>query len=156
MIGYKYEKKHIEGKEAEEVLKKLSSSQLMVPKEEGYIKSTKNGLLLEKLEKQLNDNPIVDKVEDVPVLAITNSKHIKELQYILVQTCLDFINKYGLTDIYSVSFNADELAYSAQYGEWHPATDSYIKIEGIRIEKHRRKNGEIIDVPINYTIGERF
>ena len=43
---------------------------------------------------------------------ITQIEHIKELQKILVQTCLDYINKHGLIDIYSLSFTADELAYS--------------------------------------------
>ena len=85
---------------------------------------------------------------------ITQIEHIKELQEILVQTCLDYINKHGLTDIYSVRFNADELAYSAKYGKWQPATDSYIKVEGIRYQNHSLKNGEIIKMPYKYDIGE--
>ena len=85
---------------------------------------------------------------------ITQIEHIKELQEILVQTCLDYINKHGLTDIYSVSFNADELAYSVKHGKWQPATDSYIKVEGIRYQNHILKNGETFRMPCTYIIGE--
>ena len=109
---------------------------------------------IEALVQQWKESPIVEKLEDSPIPDITQKEHIKELQEILVQTCLDYINKHGLTDIYSVSFNADELAYSAKQGKWHPATDSYIRVEGIRIENRRRKNGEIIQIPYTYVIGE--
>lgn len=110
--------------------------------------------LRDELAKKWKENPIVERLEDSPIPGITQIEHIKELQKILVQTCIDFINKHGLTDIYSVSFNADELAYSAKQGTWHPATDSYIKVEGIRYQNHRRKNGEIVQIPYSYDIGE--
>ena len=102
------------------------------------------------------ENPIVEKVEDVPSLRLTKKKHIRELQRILVQTCIDFIRQKGLTDIYSVHFSADELDYSAQFGEWQSATDSYIRVNGIRLEKHRRKNGEITTIYNTYVIGENM
>ena len=108
--------------------------------------------ILEELAKKWKENPIIERLEDSPIPGIT--EHIKELQEILVQTCIDYINKHGLTDVYSVSFNADELAYSAKYGKWQPATDSYIKIEGVRFQNHRRKNGEIFQMPYRYIIGE--
>ncbi len=114
-----------------------------------------NSFILEGLAKEMR-NPIVEKIEDVPPINYTKKEHIVELQRILVQTCLDFINKHGLTDIYSVSFNADELAFSAKYGKWHPATDSYLRVDGIRIEKHRRKNGEITETYNTYVIGEHI
>ena len=41
-----------------------------------------------------------------------------------------------------------------KYGKWQPATDSYIKIEGIRFENHRRLNGEIFQMPYRYDIGD--
>ena len=110
--------------------------------------------IIEKFDKKWKENPIIDRLEDSPIPGITQKEHIKELQEILVQTCIDYINKHGLTDVYSVSFNADELAYSAKYGKWQPATDSYIKIEGIRFQNHRRKNGEIFQMPYRYIIGE--
>ena len=80
--------------------------------------------------------------------------HIKELQEILVQTCIDYINKNGLTDIWGVYFSADSLNFSAKEGEWTPSTDSYIKVEGIRAERLLRKNGEIFEMPYRYEIGE--
>ena len=109
---------------------------------------------IEALAQQWKESPIVEKLEDSPIPGITQKEHIQELQEILVQTCLDFINKYGLTDIYSVSFTADELAYSAKHGKWQPATDSYIKVEGIRYQNHRLENGEIYKMPYRYDIGE--
>lgn len=109
---------------------------------------------IEAIAQQWKENPIVERLEDSPIPGITQIEHIKDLQEILVQTCLDFINKHGLTDIYSVSFNADQLAYSAKHGKWQPATDSYIKVEGIRFQNHRRKNGEIFQMPCTYVIGE--
>ena len=96
----------------------------------------------------------IKRIENSTIPGVTQKEHIKELQEILVQTCLDFINKYGLTNIYSVSFTADELAYSAKHGKWQPATDSYIKVEGIRYQNHRLKNGEIYKMPYRYDIGE--
>lgn len=83
------------------------------------------------------------------MITITTKKHIEELQRILVQTCLDYINKYGLRDIYAIRFSADNLGESARYGEWHPATDSHIDVEGIRIEDMEK-------VPTRYKIGESF
>ena len=96
----------------------------------------------------------IKRIENSTIPGVTQKEHIKELQEILVQTCLDYINKHGLTDIYSVSFNADDLAYSAKHGKWQPATDSYIRVEGIRIENRRRKNSEIIQIPYTYVIGD--
>ena len=114
----------------------------------------RNTLSLDEINKEWRENPIIERLEDSPIPGITQIEHIKELQEILVQTCLDFINKHGLADIYSVSFNADELAYSAQHGSWQPATDSYIKVEGVRYQNLRRKNGEIFQMPYRYDIGE--
>ena len=110
--------------------------------------------ILEELDKKWKENPIIERLEDSPIPGITQKEHIKELQEILVQTCIDYINKHGLTDVYSVSFNADELAYSAKYGKWQPATDSYIKIECIRFQNHRLKNVEIFQMPYRYDIGD--
>ena len=109
---------------------------------------------IEALAQQWKENPIVERLEDSTIPGITKQEHVEELQQILVQTCLDYINKHGLTDIYSVSFNAEELAYSAKQGKWQPATDSYIKVEGIRYQNHRLKNGEIFKMPYRYDIGE--
>ena len=109
---------------------------------------------LDKKNKEWKENPIVERLEDSPIPDITQKEHIKELQEILVQTCLDFINNHSLTDIYSVTFFADELAYSAKHGSWQPATDSYIKVEGVRYQNHRRKNGVIFQMPYRYDIGE--
>ena len=83
----------------------------------------------------------------------TKTEHIKELQEILVQTCIDYINKHGLTDIWEVDFQADNLSASAKFGEWTPATDSSISVVGIRTHKFIRENGEEWNTNERYEIG---
>lgn len=71
---------------------------------------------------------------------VTTEKDMKELLEILVQTTIDFVNERGLTDIYSVSFGADDLQGSAKFGEWAPCTDASIGVNGIGKEKGRDGN----------------
>lgn len=76
---------------------------------------------------------------------VTTTDHIKKLQEILVQVCINYINENNLTDIEEISFNADSLQTSAKYAQWTPATDSYIGIHGYQDEnemKVRRLIGE--------------
>ncbi len=108
----------------------------------------------EKYLGALEENPIVEHLEDSPVPEITTIDHIKNLQEILVQTCIDYINKNGLTDIYAVRFSADDLAESSKWGSWQPCTDSYIKIEGLKKDRYLTKNGDVFEMPYRYTIGE--
>lgn len=114
----------------------------------------KRSVHIEELRKKWTENPIVEKLENDPIPGLTTHDDIRDLQDRLVQTCIDFINEKGLTDIYSVSFSADDLFESAKYGSWQPCTDSYIKVEGLGYENHRRKNGEIFRMPYRYEIGE--
>ena len=81
---------------------------------------------------------------------VTSNEHLSELQDILVQVCINYINENKLTDIDEISFSADSLQCSARFGEWVPATDSYIKAVGyeeINDEKNnyciRKKIGDI-------------
>lgn len=110
--------------------------------------------IMKELKRKWEENPIVERLEDSPIPGITKIEHIKELQEILVQTCIDYINKNGLTDIYSVSFSADDLSSSAEYGSWQPCTDSYIKVKGLREERRLRKDGTVFAMPYTYDIGE--
>ena len=61
---------------------------------------------------------------------VTSNEHLSELQDILVQVCINYINENKLTDIDEISFSADSLQCSARFGEWVPATDSYIRAVG--------------------------
>ena len=61
-----------------------------------------------------------------------------ELQKRIVQVCIDFIKEKNLTDIYEVHFSADNLNESATYGEWTPATDSYLSLIGSQQEDDMR------------------
>ena len=81
---------------------------------------------------------------------VTTNEHLSELQDILVQVCINYINENKLTDIDEISFSADSLQCSARFGEWVPATDSYIRAVGyeeINDEKNnycvRKKIGDI-------------
>ena len=109
--------------------------------------------MIERVRRENEENPVV-KTEIPEVEHITKKEDIIELQEILVQTCIDYINKRGLTDIYAVSFNADSLNESATYGSWQSCTDSYIKVEGINDMNLIRKNGKIDKFPTRYKIGE--
>lgn len=89
-----------------------------------------------------------DKLDDYEN-PITTEKNIDELQEILVQTCINYINENNLTDIYEVSFSADDLGESAKFGKWTPSTDSHIRVVGIQEDNTndfkidvRRKIGE--------------
>lgn len=63
---------------------------------------------------------------------MTNQKQIRELHELLVQTCIDFINKHGLSDIYCVQFQASDLGSSAKAGKWTAETDSSLTVEGVK------------------------
>ena len=51
---------------------------------------------------------------------------IAQLQDRLIQCCIDFINENNLGDLERVDFTADGLQISSEFGEWSPATDSFI------------------------------
>lgn len=51
---------------------------------------------------------------------------IAKLQDRLVQCCIDFINENNLGDLERVDFNVDGLQISSEFGEWSPATNSFI------------------------------
>lgn len=114
----------------------------------------KRSKIIDDVVKKWEENPIVERLEDDPKLDLTKEEHIKELQERLVQTCIDYINEKGLKDIWSVSFNADSLFESAEYGSWQPCTDSYINVKGLCHENHKRKDGSIFKMPYWYDIGE--
>ena len=61
---------------------------------------------------------------------VTTEDQLSELQDILVQVCINYININGLTDIDEIIFNADSLQHSARFGKWVPTTDSYIRAVG--------------------------
>lgn len=63
----------------------------------------------------------------------------RQLQDILVQTCIDFINENGLKDVDAVRFSADALQTSAKFKEWTPDTDSFLTLEGV--EKSEKDGG---------------
>ena len=78
---------------------------------------------------------------------VTTEDQLSELQDILVQVCINYININGLTDIDEITFSADSLQRSARFGKWVPATDSYIRAVGYE---------EINDGKNNYSIRKKI
>lgn len=96
--------------------------------------------------------------EDIPKdesMAIDDAT-LDELHRVLVQTCIDFIKEKGLKDVYSVSFSADSLQESAEYGTWCPATDSFLEVDGLKNEPYTKKDGKETKIPYRVKIGESF
>lgn len=78
---------------------------------------------------------------------VTTEDQLSELQDILVQVCINYININGLTDIDEIAFSADSLQRSAHFGKWVPATDSYIRAVGYE---------EINDGKNNYCVRKKI
>lgn len=78
------------------------------------------------------------KLDDMENKQITHEQ-TRQLQDILVQTCIDFINEQGLKDVDAVYFSADALQSSAKYNKWVPDTDSSLTLEGM--EKSKKDGG---------------
>lgn len=119
-------------------------------------KLRKQSPVLKEIMEKYNANPIVANLGEEPKLELTEKEHINELQKILVQAVIDYSEKNGLKDMYSVSFMFDDIQSSVEYGEWHPASDSHIKVDGVTYFNLRRKNGEVFKMPHTYTIGESY
>ena len=74
----------------------------------------------------------------------TKKEHIKELQKKMVQLCIDYMTEHDLDDIQEVCFSADMLQFSKKYGEWTPATDSFITVYGFQTDEHGLETRRII------------
>ena len=74
-----------------------------------------------------------DEISEIPdhVNPKTTHQDICDLQEILVQDVIDFINERGLDEIDAVNFRADGLTVSAKEGKWTSSTDSSISVEGL-------------------------
>ena len=67
---------------------------------------------------------------------------MNELHNILVQTVIDFINERGLKNVDGISFSADGLLESAEYGQWTCATDSFLTLEGVGEVEYTTDDGD--------------
>lgn len=97
------------------------------------------------------------KSKDIPKYQnpVTTEHNIKELQEILVQTCIDYIKKNNLNDVDEINFNVDGLTNNAiEYGEWTPSMDSYIKVIGLQDETHKKKDDTEETFMVRKFIGE--
>lgn len=165
-----YEKEH------EAFLERMSKVKEMNPTRRN--RALKSEPLAEKKTK-IEDSPeLVDAISVVSKLSEADKKNLyfrclseeipeskenrvdddimSELHYILVQTVIDFINEKKLSNVEAVRFSADGLRESSQYGEWTPATDSFLTLEGIVEEKFTTKDGVEKTIPSRVEIGKSY
>lgn len=69
----------------------------------------------------------------------TTPNDISQLQDILVQDVIDFLNARGLQEVDTVSFHIDGLGNSLKEGRWTPSSDSSIRFEGKTDEELSRR-----------------
>lgn len=71
----------------------------------------------------------------------TTEEDIKDLQDILVQDVIDFLNARGLQEVDTVSFHVDGLKKSLEEERWTPSSDSSIYFYGIDEDGRRATIG---------------
>lgn len=108
------------------------------------------------LQKFLKSEEIIQKLEDRFPEKMTQHDNVVELHRILVQTCVDYIEKHNLTDIYAVNFNVSDIQPSVELGEWDSITDSSLSVEGIAFERDLRADGTIREIPYRVKLDESY
>ena len=68
---------------------------------------------------------------------ISTHTDARDLLNILVQTTINFLKDKKLDDVYEVSFSADGLYDSVEYGEWTPSTDASISFIGLQDDEDK-------------------
>ena len=68
---------------------------------------------------------------------ITTMEDLSDLQNELMSTAIRFCRERNLTDIDILSFGADGIQDSVEYGEWTPATDSSLVAHGYENDKQK-------------------
>ena len=96
--------------------------------------------------------------EDLPVdnANKVNDETMNELHHILVQTVIDYINEKKLENVEAISFSADGLLESADYGYWTPATDSFLTLEGMVDKEYTDSDGVKRTIPSRVEIGKSY
>lgn len=68
---------------------------------------------------------------------ITTMEDLSDLQNELMSTAIRFCRERNLTDIDRLSFGADGIQDSVEYGEWTPSTDSSLVALGYENDKQK-------------------
>lgn len=127
-------------------------------KDEVFFDEFEENYLLEEAPEDDRDSRIKDLKAELRNLKkdldyyknpVTKKSDIKELQELLVQTCINFIKERNLSDIYNIGFGCDGLTDSIEFGEWTPNMDSNICVEGLQYD-------EKVDLNVRKLIGESF
>lgn len=116
----------------------------------------KKAKIIDLALSKLNDNPVVQKLDDRLPEKVTQHDNVVELHRILVQTCVDYIQKHNLSDIYAVHFNVFDIQPSVELGEWDSATDSSFSVEGTAFERDLRADGTVRETPYRVKLDESY
>lgn len=81
---------------------------------------------------------------------VSTSTDARDLLKILVQTTIDFLKERKLDDVYEVSFGADGLYDSVEYGEWTPSTDASISFVGLQEDEDKDKEYRVRKLITSY------
>lgn len=86
----------------------------------------------------------------------TTKSDIRDLQKLLVQTCINFIKERELFDVNEVNFSVDGLEEGFEYGEWTPGIDSSISVVGLQSDgtTWTDRKGEKHEFRVRRLIGE--
>lgn len=78
----------------------------------------------------------LDEQESV-VTEVMTQEQISEMHNLLVQTVIDYLKSHNITNVDEVTFSADGLQTSIEYGAWTPATDSGLHLYGYEDGKNK-------------------
>lgn len=90
--------------------------------------------MVEEVKEWWKDNKnIKEELNDAPLI-VNATNNIKNSQWFalheeLSKKVIDFFKEHGLpTDSYAISFYFDDLKSSVDFGEWHPSSDSSLRL----------------------------
>lgn len=75
--------------------------------------------------------------QETVVTEVMTQEQISEMHNLLVQTVIDYLRTNNITNVDEVTFSADGLQTSIEYGAWTPATDSCLHLYGYEDGKNK-------------------
>lgn len=75
--------------------------------------------------------------QETVVTEVITQEQLSEIHNLLVQTVIDYLKSHNITNVDEVTFSADGLQTSIEYGAWTPATDSGLYLYGYEGGKNK-------------------
>lgn len=75
--------------------------------------------------------------QETVVTEVITQEQLSEMHNLLVQTVIDYLRTNNITNVDEVTFSADGLQTSIEYGAWTPATDSGLRLYGYEDGKNK-------------------